>query len=56
MTKSIKVLISLPEKFLGEIDQLAEKEQRSRSELIREALRRYMLSASSLQETSASSR
>lgn len=39
--KAVKVLISLPEKFLEEIDQVAEKEQRSRSELIREALRRY---------------
>jgi CopG family transcriptional regulator/antitoxin EndoAI len=37
-----KVLISLPEKFLVEIDSLADEEQRSRSELIREALRNYI--------------
>jgi len=42
MNKSVKVLISLPEKFLEEIDQAAEREQRSRSELIREALRQYL--------------
>jgi CopG family transcriptional regulator/antitoxin EndoAI len=41
-TKSTRVLISLPEKFLSEIDGLAEDEQRSRSELIREALRNYI--------------
>lgn len=41
-TKAAKVLISLPERFLQEIDRMAEQEQRSRSELIREALRRYI--------------
>lgn len=41
-SKSTRVLISLPEKFLSEIDTLAEDEQRSRSELIREALRNYI--------------
>jgi CopG family transcriptional regulator / antitoxin EndoAI len=41
-SKSTRVLISLPEKFLAEIDQLADDEQRSRSELIREALRNYI--------------
>lgn len=40
--KSTRVLISLPEKFLSEIDVLADEEQRSRSELIREALRNYI--------------
>lgn len=40
--KSTRVLISLPDRFLDEIDQLAEDEQRSRSELIREALRLYI--------------
>jgi CopG family transcriptional regulator/antitoxin EndoAI len=43
-TKSTRVLISLPEKFLVDIDVLAEEEQRSRSELIREALRNYIRS------------
>ncbi len=37
-----KVLLSIPNKFLDKIDELAENEQRSRSELIREALRTYM--------------
>ncbi|HEY9744906.1 MAG TPA: ribbon-helix-helix domain-containing protein [Oculatellaceae cyanobacterium] len=41
-SKSTRVLISLPEKFLNEIDTLADEEQRSRSELIREALRNYI--------------
>lgn len=41
-SKSTRVLISLPEKFLSEIDELADEEQRSRSELIREALRNYI--------------
>lgn len=37
-----RVLISMPERFLEEIDNLADSENRSRSELIREALRTYM--------------
>jgi len=37
-----RVLISMPERFLDEIDQLAGSENRTRSELIREALRTYM--------------
>ena len=37
-----RVLISMPEKFLDEIDNVAETENRSRSELIREALRVYI--------------
>jgi CopG family transcriptional regulator / antitoxin EndoAI len=41
-SRSTRVLISLPEKFLAEIDMLADEEQRSRSELIREALRNYI--------------
>lgn len=36
-----KVLLTVPEKFLKSIDDLAEKENRTRSELIREALRVY---------------
>lgn len=39
-----KVLISMKEEFLEEIDKLADSEHRSRSELIREALRLYMRS------------
>ena len=37
-----RVLISMPEKFLNEIDNVADNENRTRSELIREALRSYM--------------
>lgn len=37
-----RILISMPEKFLKEIDGVAENESRSRSELIREALRTYI--------------
>ena len=37
-----RILISMPEKFLQEIDGVAENESRSRSELIREALRSYI--------------
>jgi metal-responsive CopG/Arc/MetJ family transcriptional regulator len=32
----------MPDEFLNNIDQVAENEQRSRSELIREALRTYV--------------
>ena len=37
-----RVLISMPEEFLSKIDQVAEGENRSRSELNREALRTYI--------------
>ncbi len=37
-----RVLISMPEAFLGEIDKVADNENRTRSELIREALRTYI--------------
>ena len=37
-----KVLVSMPDKFLNEIDNVATGENRTRSELIREALRTYM--------------
>jgi len=37
-----RVLISMPEEFLSKIDLVAGEEQRSRSELIREALRVYI--------------
>ena len=37
-----RVLISMPEEFLDRIDQVAVDENRTRSELIREALRTYM--------------
>ena len=37
-----RVLISVPEDFLTRIDEVAEGENRTRSELIREALRTYI--------------
>ena len=37
-----RVLISMPEGFLDKIDEIADSESRSRSELIREALRSYI--------------
>ena len=37
-----RILISMPERFLNEIDGVAKNESRSRSELIREALRTYI--------------
>ena len=37
-----KVLISMPDEFLEKIDSLANSEQRTRSELVREALRGYI--------------
>lgn len=37
-----KVLISMREDFLDKIDEIADSEQRTRSELIRQALRIYM--------------
>lgn len=40
--KSKKILFSLPVELLAEIDSVAAEEHRSRSELIREATRRYI--------------
>jgi metal-responsive CopG/Arc/MetJ family transcriptional regulator len=37
-----RVLISMDDQFLELVDAFAEREHRSRSELIREALRNYM--------------
>ncbi len=37
-----KVMVSFPNEFLEEVDRIAAEELRSRSELIREALRYYM--------------
>ena len=37
-----RILISMKDNFLKSIDQMAQKEQRSRSELVREALREYI--------------
>ncbi|MDD3237420.1 MAG: ribbon-helix-helix protein, CopG family [Candidatus Gastranaerophilales bacterium] len=37
-----RILVSMPDKFLNKIDKMAGDEQRTRSELIREALRSYI--------------
>ena len=37
-----KILVTMPDEFLHKIDGVANNEQRTRSELIREALRTYM--------------
>lgn len=37
-----RVMISLPQEFLAEIDRVAEEERRSRSEFLREAVRFYI--------------
>lgn len=37
-----RILISLPDEFLNKIDGIASNEQRTRSELVREALRGYI--------------
>lgn len=37
-----KVLVTMPDDFLNKVDGLADSERRSRSELIREALKTYM--------------
>ena len=37
-----KILVTMPDDFLHKIDGVASIEQRTRSELIREALRTYM--------------
>lgn len=42
MAKMARVLISMPEDFLSKIDLVADNENRTRSELIREALRTYI--------------
>lgn len=37
-----RVLVSMNDDFLSKVDELATEEQRTRSELIREALRSYI--------------
>jgi metal-responsive CopG/Arc/MetJ family transcriptional regulator len=37
-----KVMVSFPKEFLAQIDRIAEEEHRSRSELLREAMRLYI--------------
>lgn len=37
-----KVIVTMPDNFLKQVDGVAQSEQRTRSELIREALRHYL--------------
>lgn len=37
-----RILISMPDDFLDKVDDMANDEQRTRSELVREALRSYI--------------
>jgi len=37
-----RILVSMPDAFLKSVDELADNEQRTRSELVREALRAYV--------------
>ena len=48
-----KILVTMPDEFLGRVDGLAESEQKSRSELIRDALKTYMRRVSTSQAKSA---
>ena len=48
-----KILVTMPDDFLNKVDGLALTEQRSRSELIREALRTYMRRISASQAKGA---
>jgi predicted nucleotidyltransferase/Arc/MetJ-type ribon-helix-helix transcriptional regulator len=41
-TMATKVMVSFPDEFLAEVDRVARQEHRSRSELVREALRLYI--------------
>ena len=39
---TVKVMVSFPDEFLAEVDRVAREEHRSRSELLREAMRLYI--------------
>jgi len=51
-----KVMISLPDEFLSEVDKAAKSEHRTRSDLIREALREYFRVEKRLQKPIENSR
>lgn len=48
-----KILVTMPDEFLNKVDGFAVNEQRTRSELIREALRTYMRKVSIRQSQKA---
>jgi metal-responsive CopG/Arc/MetJ family transcriptional regulator len=39
---TVKVMIAFPDELLAEVDRIANEEHRSRSELVREAIRLYI--------------
>lgn len=49
-----KILVTMPDDFLSKVDGFATNQQRTRSELIREALRTYMRRVSASQSKAAS--
>ena len=49
-----RILVSMPDKFLESIDKLANIEQRTRSELVREALRTYIKRSNAVKPQQAS--
>ena len=57
MPKTAKVTISLPEELLAKADAAGRREHRTRSELVREALRHYLrLTSLSVEEPTAEER
>ena len=49
-----RILVAMPDKFLESIDKLANIEQRTRSELVREALRTYIKRSNAVKPQQAS--
>ena len=49
-----RILVSMPDKVLESIDKLANIEQRTRSELVREALRTYIKRSNAVKPQQAS--
>lgn len=50
-----RILVSMPDDFLKSVDKLADNERRTRSELVREALRAYIRKTNSLNSKKAAS-
>lgn len=49
----VRILVSMPDDFLKSVDKLADNERRTRSELVREALRSYIRKTNSLNSKKA---
>jgi metal-responsive CopG/Arc/MetJ family transcriptional regulator len=49
----VRVMLSMPPEFLAQVDAVAGREHRSRSDLVREALRRYLESRYGAEPTAA---